>query len=390
MRSRISMPFETPILAAFSALALSACMALSTAAWARPGQTPGWTPDAGPQSSEIEDDHGLSLPFCQKWNPEFAHQGFVCCADPFQFTKGRRRPSLRRCDPKRFRGDFCHEMTDEEREYSENAQSGAYGDLLDYLKKEIQRREQQSFCGVNNGFLVNGRRVIATASNQIRIQNPQRCTNFGTTMMAAMLEWLGREIAKEYPLARNPSAHLLIGDISPPRGGCMPGRGGRRGHSSHTAGRDVDIGFLVVKSGKGDPSHFHKDFDADAEWWLIKKILQNPFVCVSKVFLDRKWIAKLARVNGADPYWKEARRFIQHIKYHKNHIHVRVGENAGPPGCRTEDEDEVNLMEDLIDLPQDGATDPGAGDGVPDGTEGATEVQAPAVATSSSSATSPK
>jgi murein endopeptidase len=166
--------------------------------------------------------------------------------------------------------------------------------------------------------------------------------------MVGMLDWLGREMVAEQEQS------LLVGDISAPRGGCLSGRGGRRGHLSHTSGLDVDIGFIFTH--KRAPATFTKDFEAEPNWLMLKKIFQNPFACVKMVLLDRKWISKMNRVAVNDPYWPEIRRFVKHAKHHKNHFHVRVGELPGAPGCNQPFEPVIDEDEGEGDGGEDAAT----------------------------------
>ena len=50
-------------------------------------------------------------------------------------------------------------------------------------------------------------------------------------------------------------------------------------------------------------------------------------------FLDKKNIRKLGKVVRGDEDWDRYKRFIRHIPGHKNHIHVRIGNGPGQPGC---------------------------------------------------------
>lgn len=275
-----------------------------------------------------EETYSLDLGFCSQWNPEFRNNGFRCCAH-YIVT---RRKKLNRCAPERRGGVFCHEMTEEQKLYTELVKSGAL-DPLAVLDSEMGASGQQALCGVNNGFLANGRRVVPTDKNRIQMRTPGRCVDFGTDGMIGMLEWTGRQIAKEYSSPEHQGVHLIVGDVAAPRGGCLSGRGGRRGHASHTNGKDADIGFLTVRSGRSSPVDFHRDFDAKTNWWLLKQIFKNPYACVKVVFLDKKHIRKLEKAARGDEEWKTLWRFIRHMPAHKNHLHVRVGDFPGQPGC---------------------------------------------------------
>lgn len=279
----------------------------------------------------------LDPDFCSRWNPEFGLKGYNCCA-----RKPRPRRGVR-CHPSRAKTSYCSEMNDEQMAYSESVASGQIPDVLRFLEDESRRRGQQqkqAFCSVSQGFLAFGRPVVSTSVNRIRIRNPHRCVSFGTDPMVGMLEWVGRKVHTEYQELS--AAQVLVGDISAPRGGCLPGRGGRKGHASHTNGQDVDVGFLVANPKARAPASFIKEFDARANWWFIKQLFQNPYACVKVIFLDRKLISKLGRAAGSDPEWPKVSRYIRHIKYHRNHFHVRIGDGPGTPGCQAPLEDDAD------------------------------------------------
>ena len=275
------------------------------------------------------------LDFCSKWNPEFAYNGHHCCAKPTHSSRrrrGRGRPSGT-CSSQRTKGTYCSEITPEQEEYTQKAEQGQLGDILDLVMREKDLRGSQAYCSVNSGFLAWGRRLIPSRENRIILRSPDRCTEFGTDSMVGMLEWLGRQVALEYPAPQYAATHLVVGDIAAPRGGCLSGRGGRRGHLSHTTGQDADVSFLYARPGVSSPINFHKDFDAKVNWKVLKEIFTNPYACIKVIFLDKRLIKKLSKVAARDPDWIKYRRFIRHIPGHRNHFHVRVGDGPGMPGC---------------------------------------------------------
>lgn len=294
--------------------------------------------------SELAQDpaSGLTLQFCADHDPEFAFRGGQCCSKDALPKRGRKRGV---CDPKRSKGHFCDEVTEEQKNYTRDVRSGVIPDVLAAMAKQANPSKEQAFCSVNNGFLVGGVPLVETAKNKVRIRAPGRCTEYGTTPMVAMLEWLGRQIAARYSEPQFEKLRLVVGDISGPKGGCMSGRRGLRGHASHTNGQDVDFAFLWPKAGVAPPEGFHQHFEPEPNWWVLKQLFKNPFVCIKVIFLDRKWIGKLAKHAGSDPEWQTYRRFIRHVKFHRNHFHVRVGDQPGVPGCNVNPEDEIEEEE---------------------------------------------
>ena len=313
-----------------------------------------WDPETFPVSTPIEVEEGLTQEFCHTWNPEFVHQGFLCCPEPSKrktVSSGRRRArkAARLCDPRRNRASYCSEMTEEQKLLMHSGNAPWVEELLKHPGGKPAFNRVQAWCGPNNGFLAYGKPLVPTQENRIQIRSPGRCTNFGADPMIAMLEWLGRKIAKEFPAPKYQQTWLVVGDISAPRGGCLAGAGGRKGHSSHTNGLDADVAFLVANPGKPSPIQLHKTFDPKLNWWVLKNVFENPYACVQRVFLDRKLIAKLDRVAGDDPVWKRSRRVVQHAKGHKNHFHFRLGTRPGPAGCNAPDEEEVDLNGDSLE-----------------------------------------
>jgi murein endopeptidase len=305
----------------------------------------GFPPCAPASESVVDETGGLDPVFCAEWNPEYPYNGIHCCGK----TPKRRGA---RCFPERRKVNFCDEVTDEQKEYAKAVSSGKIDDALNVIADSIARRSQQSYCGVNNGFLAFGRAVVGTPLNRIVIRSPERCTNYATDGMAGLLEWLGRQIRQRYADPPYQGVKLVLGDISAPRGGCLAGPGGRKGHASHTSGQDADVSFLYVRPDHESLIQFHKDFNPEISWWMVKQIFKNPYACVRVVFLDRRLIAKLRKSARDDEDWGKYGRFLRHVRGHKNHFHVRVGDHPGAPGCGPDAHPELEEEEDSdADLP---------------------------------------
>ncbi len=313
---------------------------------------------ASPDSPPLEAfTTGLDPAFCADWNPEFGYRGYRCCYLPAGSRRERRKAT---CSPERRVANYCDEMTLEQRQYTAAAEAGRLGDVLELIDHEMALRGQQAYCTVNTGFLAFGRRVIPSTTNRIAIRRRDRCIDFGTDPMVGMLEWTGRQVARRYAGPEPAGVRLVVGDIAAPRGGCLMGRRGRRGPASHTSGQDVVLGFLHAKAGQRSPDQFSTQFDAEPNWWLVKQLFRNPYACVKVVFLDRRHISRLAREAAGDPDWLRFGKFIRHVKHHRNHFHVRVGEGPGAPGCREQDLED----EELESEGEDEHDDPGAELGV--------------------------
>lgn len=300
------------------------------------------------------DPTGITQSFCAEWNPDFPYIGGTCCGKRVMNSAGKIRGKRRRgpsCPPQRFKSSFCTEMTDDQRSYIEGVVSGKIADPLAYLESELRFRkvsDPQAVCTPNDGFLAWGRPLVPTDQNKIRLRRPDRCVHFGTDRMVALLSWLGVAVQQRAQQSSLSDLHLIVGDISAPRGGCLSGAGGHGGHFSHMTGQDVDLGFVdpMRKFEGRAPAHerFDRRFEPKWNWWLLKKIFRNPYVCVKAVFLDRRLIAKLHKEAKDDPEWEALSPFVRHVRHHRNHFHIRIGADGGVPGCRENTIDEESSV----------------------------------------------
>lgn len=314
---------------------------------------PDFQPDLLPCSPESSDRFILGimppLRFCEQWNPEFTSNGHHCCRKP---TRGRSKKSKIRCSLQRAKSNYCNEMTLEQKQYTQMLLGDNLGfdktgsppflvespDPLDLISQSLMQERNQAFCTVNNGFLAHGRRLIPSEKNAIRIKSPGRCTEFGTDPMIAMLEWLGRRVHQHYHRQKNISfgPELVVGDISAPRGGCLSGLGGKRGHLSHTTGQDVDLGFINFGRLARKSQHFGREFEPESNWWLLKEIFSNPFACIEVIFLDKTLFKKLGKSAKNDPLWLRNKKIFKHMPGHRNHFHIRIGASQRSLGCEVQ------------------------------------------------------
>ncbi len=277
----------------------------------------------------------LDPAFCAEWNPDYGLRGVSCCGQKgiVQVRSRRRRPS---CGPMRAKGSYCDERTLEQVRYESLVKKGEVEDILGFLDRESLKRLQQSYCSVGDGFLAWGKPVIGTEVNRIIVKNPERCVNYGTDQLISVLEWTGRQVADRYQGEEYAGVRLVVGNLSAPRGGCLSGRSGKRGHSSHTSGRDADLALFSARPGKDSPVIFQTQLDPEPNFWLLSRVFANPEACVKVVFLDKRHIrtlAKWALKNGLASEWERMSPYIKHVRGHRNHIHVRVGDLPGAAGC---------------------------------------------------------
>jgi penicillin-insensitive murein endopeptidase len=121
----------------------------------------------------------------------------------------------------------------------------------------------------------------------------------------------------------------VIGDISRPVGGRL------NRHRSHQAGRDVDLGFYYSRGECGEFKVARQgDLDLPRTWALVRALLTETDV--ERIFLDRsvqRLLYARALEEGEDRDWlddvfgrlgdEDRKGVIQHVRKHKNHLHVR-------------------------------------------------------------------
>ncbi len=330
-----------------------------------------FTPDS-PESEFLPAVAGEpSVDFCSEWNPEFGYRGFRCCSNGVvsrnvaTAKRGRGRRAVSSCAPDRKKWTFCDEMTTPQKDYVTAVKAGRI-DALENILKTMGSRGGQAFCSAGNGFLVEGRPLVPTPLNRIELRNEARCANFGTDPLIGAMEWAGREVKKEFHEPEFQQARLIIGDIAAPRGGCISGRGGRRAHKSHTSGVDIDLAFFNPRSGHDPEERFTRNFYVASNWWVLKKFFKNPVACTKIVFLDKAHIRALERYAKDDPEWPTLKRYIRHVKGHRDHFHIRFGNGPGPAGCSgnpdlEEDEDMVDESAEGFLVKEDAADEEGDG-----------------------------
>ena len=129
---------------------------------------------------------------------------------------------------------------------------------------------------------------------------------------------------------------FMVGDLSAPRGGPLPG------HLSHQGGIDADVGLywgVGQQHLQGFVDIRPQDLDVEATWLEILGMLRTGLV--ERIFLDQGHINRLRAYTlasgelspeeaaqifpaRADPRIWQMTGVVQHLPDHRNHLHVRV------------------------------------------------------------------
>jgi penicillin-insensitive murein endopeptidase len=193
----------------------------------------------------------------------------------------------------------------------------------------------QAIGSYSAGCLV-GATALPLQGRGFQVMRPSRNRYYGHPNLTAFVERLGQHVALR-------GMHLLIGDLSQPRGGPM-----REGHRSHQIGLDVDIWFSqvpkdrylsqeeterlpmvsVVQASEGrlNPTRWSPDYrnvlKLAAEDPQVERIFVNPIIkrALCSGEWDRSWLHKIR------PWWG-----------HDAHFHVRLRCPTTNPLCRAQE-----------------------------------------------------
>ncbi len=171
----------------------------------------------------------------------------------------------------------------------------------------------------NRGRLLNGVRL--PPSPHVRIEAPENV--WGTPALVTCLQRAVAAVQDHH--AGTPA--LYVGDMSREQGGYL------RGHRSHQAGLDADIGYYYLDEVPWYTKANERNLDVARTWTLVHALVTD---CdVEYVFIDLRVQALLrehAEQQGADPEWLDALfskgrhkpGIIRHTWGHQTHIHFRV------------------------------------------------------------------
>lgn len=190
----------------------------------------------------------------------------------------------------------------------------------------VSAREVLS-CSARLGSLAVGAPNRGALSASVRLRD-----NAGLRMLAGSRReaaWGTEELvagivsAVETFHRRFPSAPaVVVGDLSKRRGG----RFGN--HASHQNGRDVDIGYPVLRGGLGAfVNETAATIDADRTWGLIDAFRRSGWL--EHVFTDRSFVPALKRAAlragvSEDEVETLFTSVVKHEPWHKSHMHLRL------------------------------------------------------------------
>lgn len=184
------------------------------------------------------------------------------------------------------------------------------------------------------GKLVRG--VELAESDFVRYPYRSSDKHFGTEELVGLLERSARKVGDTH----QPVAKMTVGDLSAEGGGRL------RPHLSHRVGRDVDIGFYLLRpNGQPAASPFVRigpngqsrdkrrdvTFDDARNFTLIEALLMDPEARVQYIFVAPWLRARLQREGERRGASEDLMRRIDAVvgppsrgSPHRDHFHVRI------------------------------------------------------------------
>ena len=167
--------------------------------------------------------------------------------------------------------------------------------------------EADSIGGYSSGCLLGGQQLPSRAG--ILIAHPERKRDFGHPHLVGFLQRLSQQV----------DSKLLIGDLSQPRGGPIPG-----GHASHQNGLDVDL-YYKLGAGNISVTMINKDgLSLAANVWkeeyevLLMKVAAEPRV--ERIFVNAVIKKELCKKYPDNVLLSKIRPWY----YHDEHFHIRL------------------------------------------------------------------
>jgi penicillin-insensitive murein endopeptidase len=198
-----------------------------------------------------------------------------------------------------------------------------------------------------SGSLVRGE-VLPTRGSGFRMMRTtrDRKARFGVSELVRLVEESAHAVRR-----RIPGSLLMVGDLSPRKGGRV------EHHGSHQSGRDVDFAFYMINNaGQPEATEVFVPFDANGHsveppmeyrfdtarnWALVRALLESKTADVQWIFVAdhlRALLLDHGETSGAPRSVLGRARQVLHQpgrKGHWDHFHVRIYCPAGDlPRCR--------------------------------------------------------
>jgi len=178
-----------------------------------------------------------------------------------------------------------------------------------------------------NAYLRNATR-LQPLSLGYRVLNPVMKRNYGTYELVELIRQVGDQFDQAYP-----GREFHIGDLSNQQGGTIREKNGRRVHSSHRNGLDVDVNFVYADCRGTDSWHnpaCPQDTKKNLE--LLRSFIRSgPYLdesIVDTIYVSEEFVKSACRlVNTSTTAKDRYQKILPYLRMrdgHKTHFHLRI------------------------------------------------------------------
>lgn len=216
---------------------------------------------------------------------------------------------------------------------SGTAAAGMTPELPKRFQNAPYSRMSLSIGHPNDGQQLRAKRL--KPSKYVKLKSGSEERSYGHPSLVLMLERSAKELRRVAP-----GSVLVVGDLSDPNGGPLPG------HRSHQSGRDADVVFCALDQ-HGKPvvlDHYVKFaangkaldgsgyvFDDWRNWLLVQSWVRDERAGLSHIFIARplrqRLISFASKQPAFKPYVAEVSALLKQPEEgeaHDDHFHVRV------------------------------------------------------------------
>jgi murein endopeptidase len=161
-----------------------------------------------------------------------------------------------------------------------------------------------------------------------RVLNPAMKRNYGTYELVELIRQVGDKFDQNYP-----GREFHVGDLSKQQGGTIRERDGKRVHSSHRNGLDVDINLLYTDCRSTNSWHnpmCPQDTEKNLE--LLRTFIRSgPYrdkSIVDSIYVSQEFVKNACRLIKASQTAKERYQgilpYLNARDEHETHFHLRI------------------------------------------------------------------
>ncbi|MBN1654736.1 MAG: penicillin-insensitive murein endopeptidase [Deltaproteobacteria bacterium] len=178
-----------------------------------------------------------------------------------------------------------------------------------------------------SAYLLNATRLPPLAFGY-RVMNPAMARNYGTYELVELVRQVGDRFDQVYP-----GREFRVGDLSKQGGGTIRESNGKRVHSSHRNGLDVDVNLLYTDCRDTDSWHNPScPQDTKKNLELLRSFIRSgpdpDESIVDSIYVSKDFLEQACSYTNASPTrkerYQEVLRYLNAREEHVTHFHLRI------------------------------------------------------------------